>query len=107
MDIEFVKVARVADIPERHSKRITVGDEEIALWHVDGKFYAVNNVCPHQHIPALHEGTVDGLKLTCPMHGWTYSLETGIAEFGNGRVKTYKVKVEGNDLYVESPSSGW
>jgi len=107
MPADFVKVARKADIPQQRSKLIHLGEEEIALWHVKGRFYAINNVCPHQHIPALHKGTLEGIKVTCPMHGWTYSLETGVAEFGNGRVKTYQVRVEGDDVLVERPVSSW
>ncbi len=105
--VEFVKVARASDIPERRSKLIHLENEQIALWHVNGRFYAINNVCPHQHIPALHKGTLSGDKVTCPMHGWTYSLETGVAEFGDGKVKTYKVKIEGEDIFVEKPMSTW
>jgi nitrite reductase/ring-hydroxylating ferredoxin subunit len=40
------------------------------------------------------------------MHGWTYSLETGIALSGSGRVGTYTVKVEGDDVYIEQPVRG-
>jgi NAD(P)H-dependent nitrite reductase small subunit len=105
--VEFVKVARASDIPERRNKVIHLGNEQIALWHANGRFYAINNVCPHQHIPALHKGILNGDKVTCPMHGWTYSLETGVAEFGDGKVKTYRVKVEGEDIFVEKPMSTW
>ena len=35
------------------------------------------------------------------MHGWTYSLETGKAVSGDGRVKTYEVKVEGENVYLQ------
>jgi len=107
MSSEFVKVARISEIPEKRSKLICIEDVQIALWHVGGRFYAVNNICPHQHIPALHMGTVDGIRLTCPMHGWTYCLDTGVAETGNGRVKTYRVKLEGQDILVEKPVHDW
>jgi nitrite reductase (NADH) small subunit len=97
----FVHVARVREIPDRRSKKIILGDREIALWHVGDKFYAIGNVCPHQHFSSLHQGILDGLFLTCPMHGWTYSLETGIASVGNGRVPTYRVEVRGEDVFLE------
>ena len=103
--MSLVKVARVSDIPQGRSKLVKMNGEEIALWHVGEKFYAVNNVCSHQHISALHQGTLDGLRLTCPMHGWTYSLETGIAESGSGRVRTYQVVRMGEDLLLEEPES--
>ena len=99
----FVRVAHIREIPDRCSKKIILGGEEIALWHVGDRFYAVGNVCPHQHFSALHQGILDGLFLTCPMHGWTYSLETGIAIVGNGRVLTYRVELWGDDVIMEGP----
>ncbi len=103
----FVQVARVAEIPDRRSKRVTVGDHDIALWHVDGGYYAISNVCSHQHIPALHLGLLEGLRVTCPMHGWTYSLVTGLAESGEGRVRTFKVIVEGDAIFIEDVAPLW
>ena len=107
LDDEFVKVACVSDIPERRSRLVHVEGEEIALWRVDGRIYAINNICPHQHTPALHQGTLDGIKLSCPMHGWTFSLETGVATFGNGKARIYNVKVVGENVYVEKPIRSW
>jgi 3-phenylpropionate/trans-cinnamate dioxygenase ferredoxin subunit len=101
--MEFVRVARFSEIPERRSKLIKVDDQEIAVWRVQGKLYAINNVCPHQHFALLHQGTLDGIHLTCPMHGWTFSLEDGKATTGNGRAKVYQVKVEGDIVFVERP----
>jgi nitrite reductase/ring-hydroxylating ferredoxin subunit len=99
----FVRVARLSDIAEGKSARVRLGDDEIALWHVRGKLYAIGNVCSHQHFSELHNGILSGLSVVCPMHGWTYSLETGIALSGSGRVATYKVNVERDDVYIERP----
>ncbi len=104
MSAAYVKVAKLADLSERHGKFIRIEDDEIALFKVDGKLYAIDNVCPHQHISALHQGELTGLTVTCPMHGWTYSLETGKAEGGSGQVKTYPVKVVGENVFIEVQS---
>ncbi|MBI5474752.1 MAG: Rieske 2Fe-2S domain-containing protein [Ignavibacteriae bacterium] len=100
----FVKIARISDLPERRGKFVRIEDEELALFKIDGKVYAIGNVCPHQHISALHQGELNGLCITCPMHGWTYSLETGLAEGGSGRVITYPVKIVGENVFVEVQS---
>lgn len=102
----FVPVARLSDIAEGRSIRVTLGDDDLALWRVGGKLYAIGNVCSHQHFSELHRGILSGLTVACPMHGWTYSLETGIALSGSGRVRTYNVKVEGDDVYVELTAGG-
>jgi nitrite reductase/ring-hydroxylating ferredoxin subunit len=99
----FVAVARLSDLPEGHGRRVRVGDEDIALWRVGGRIYAVGNVCPHQHSAVLHQAIRNGLEITCPMHGWTYSLETGTATVGSGRVQVYRVVVDGESVTVEEP----
>jgi len=107
MAADFVRVARCSEIPERRSKLVHVEGEEIALWCVNGKFYAINNVCPHQHFSKLHEGTLEGLYVTCPMHGWSFCLEDGLPQLGNGKARVYRVKVEGGDVLVEKPVQSW
>jgi nitrite reductase/ring-hydroxylating ferredoxin subunit len=98
----FTRVAFLQEIPERRCKLVSVDGEDIVLWKVGGKIYAMNNVCPHQHFSKLHEGTLDGLFLTCPMHGWTFSLENGRAKTGNGRAKVYEVLVRNQEVYLGS-----
>jgi nitrite reductase/ring-hydroxylating ferredoxin subunit len=101
----FVSVGRASEIAEGKSRLVNLDGEEIALWHVEGKFYAVRNVCPHQHYSRLHEGTLDGIFLTCPMHGWTFCLEDGRPRIGEGRAKVYKVIVKEGEVFVEKPVS--
>ena len=97
----FTKVARVSDVQVGRSKKVIVGDLEIALWNAKGKIYAINNVCPHQHFSSLHEGTLEGICVTCPMHGWTFSLETGEATSGEGKALVYTVEVRGDQVFVD------
>jgi nitrite reductase (NADH) small subunit len=91
----------MSEIAEKRGKLIRIEDDEIALFKVDGKLYAINNVCAHQHFSMLHQGKVHGGTVSCPMHGWTYSLETGAATTGNGCVKTYPVRVAGENVFIE------
>ena len=100
----FIKVARLSEIGERRSKKVLIGDEEVALWRVGGRIYAIGNVCAHQHFSMLHQGILNGLTVSCPMHGWTYSLETGKATSGSGAVRTYRVMVEDDAVFVEQTS---
>jgi nitrite reductase (NADH) small subunit len=103
----YSRVAAFSDLPEKKGRMVLVADEEVALWKVDGTVYAVNNLCPHQHAPALHIGHLSGLSVSCPMHGWTFSLLDGREESGFGRVHTRRVIVEGDDVYVEELRQSW
>jgi nitrite reductase/ring-hydroxylating ferredoxin subunit len=102
--IRYVKVGEVSDFAGGRPKRVVVENTELALFFVKGQFYAVQNECPHQHYSALHEGILNGLEVTCPMHGWTFDLATGRAIVGGGRLKSFAVKTSGNDILVEAPN---
>ena len=89
---------------EGRGVRVRIGEHDIALWRLQGRLYALANTCPHQHISALHSGTLEDRCVTCPMHGWTFSLETGNAVTGNGRVRVYPVRENGGWVEIYLPS---
>jgi nitrite reductase/ring-hydroxylating ferredoxin subunit len=95
---------RAADVAEGRSLRLCLEDHDIALWRIQGQLHAIANTCPHQHVAALHTGTVEGRCITCPMHGWTFSLETGLAVRGSGRVRVYPVSEVDGWVHVSVPA---
>ena len=98
---EFVKAAKVSDIPPGDARVVSVAGREIALCNVEGTFYAVDNTCPHRGGP-LGEGFIDGTRLTCPWHGWQYDLTTGqnVLPLSAG-VTCFAARIEGDDVLVE------
>jgi nitrite reductase/ring-hydroxylating ferredoxin subunit len=106
-DPGYVTVAKRSQLREGRALRITIEDEDIAVWLVRGEVYAIDNVCSHQHLPVLFRGTVEDCAVTCPMHGWSYSLETGRGVAGNGCIRTFRVKIEGEDVMIERPAASW
>ncbi|MGB2960765.1 MAG: Rieske (2Fe-2S) protein [Bacteroidota bacterium] len=109
MGATFVHVAKLGEVPEGRSKRVQVGDLDVALWKVDGRLFAIANLCAHQHLPTMHEAHREGLAISCPMHGWTFSLESGRELDGKGKLATYPVRVEGDEILVDvsQSSAGW
>jgi nitrite reductase/ring-hydroxylating ferredoxin subunit len=98
----FAKVATVSEMAESTVKAIVVHDKPMALARVAGQFYAINGVCPHRGGP-LAEGALNGCVLTCPWHGWTFDVRTGLPDHPGGHtVSAYEVRVEGEDILV-----GW
>ena len=97
---EFIAVARANDVPEGTVRAVRAGEEEIALAHCDGGFYAVQPQCLHLQGP-LGEGSLEGCVLTCPWHGWQYDVRTGRNEFDLAiQLKTYDVQVADGEIRV-------
>lgn len=100
---DFVRVASVSEIAAGQGKVIELGGRTIAVFNCDGTFYAIDNTCKHQGGP-LGEGELAGTVVTCPWHGWTYDVSTGISpDDPECAVERYEVKVEGADVMVALP----
>ncbi len=95
------------DVPEGTAKEALAGGRVIALFHVQGQFYALDGVCPHAGGP-LGCGALAGTTITCPWHGWQFDVTTGRHGF-NPRYQhpAFRVIVDGNALFVDlGESSG-
>lgn len=97
---DFVRAAKVTEVPPGTAKVIVVFGHPVALFNVDGMYHAVSNVCLHRGGP-IGEGTLDGTTVTCPLHGWQYDVRSG-RNLANplARLRTYAVRVEGDDILV-------
>ncbi len=97
---EDVKVVRVPDMPPGSARVIQAKGKEVALYNVDGNFYATSNVCPHQGAP-LGEGTLEGNQVICPWHAWVFKVTDGTSPV-NPRlsIATFPVRVDGEDVIV-------
>lgn len=97
---DFVKVGKKGDIPAGSGKTVDVKGKAVAVFNVDGNFYAIDNTCLHRGGP-LGEGELDGKIVTCPWHGWRYDVTTGANEMNPSvTVQKFQVKVEGDDILV-------
>ena len=99
--MEFVKVAAVGEIAPGRAKRVEVGEEEIAVFNLDGAYYAIGDTCSHEEA-SLAEGDVFGDCVECPLHGSEFDLKTGRAKSLPAvlPVPTYPVQVAGDDILV-------
>lgn len=93
-------MAKVRDVRPGESKVVVVAGRPVALFNVNGTFYATDNTCLHRGGP-VGEGFLDGAVATCPHHGWQYDVRTG-QSFMNpeAKLRTYQVIVEGEDVKV-------
>ena len=106
--MEFVKVAKCADLPAGKMMMVTANGKEILLANVAGAYSAIANQCTHLG-GSLVKGELDGCIVKCPRHGAAFDVTTGKAvadakiAFVKMKVKdetAYSVKVEGADILV-------
>jgi len=98
----FVVVARASDIPPGQARAYAVRGRDIAVFNVAGRFYAIDNSCPHQGGP-LAEGWIDGTIVTCPWHAWCFDVTSGDMTMGGyTSVDAFDVRIEDLTLSVAS-----
>lgn len=96
----LTKVAKVSEVPPGTGKVVDVEGTAVAVFNCEGRFYAMANTCTHRGGP-LGEGSLAGTTVTCPWHGWQYDVTSGACHTNPaGAVKTFDVKVEGDELFV-------
>jgi nitrite reductase/ring-hydroxylating ferredoxin subunit len=102
----WVRIADVAECPPGTSLEAIVEDRVIALFNVDGSFFALDGVCPHQGGP-LGKGQLSGCIVTCPWHGWQFDVRSGQhqlnAKFSHTR---YDVRTEEGSLLIDLETPG-
>lgn len=101
---QFATVAKVGEIPEGRGKTFLVGDREIAVFHVGGRYYALDDYCPHMGA-SLGVGDVRDGAVICDRHLWAFNLSDGSClDVPALRAETFEVRVEGDEIQVRVPS---
>jgi NAD(P)H-dependent nitrite reductase small subunit len=100
----WTKVANVQEMSPNKGKQVTVNGKPLALFQVEGTFYAIDDTCPHRGAP-LWQGEVFGTEVECPFHAARFDLTTGahLCPPAKADVKAYKVQVVGDEVQVDVP----
>ena len=98
---DFARVADVTEIPDPGKTLVEVDGEMIALFHVDGRYYALDDVCTHDGGP-LADGELRDHKIACPRHGAKFDIRTGAALTMPAvrATRAHDVKVEDGGVFV-------
>jgi nitrite reductase/ring-hydroxylating ferredoxin subunit len=98
---EFQRALAAADLPPGQCTEAAVGGKAVAIFNVDGRFYAISNTCLHRGGP-LGQGMLTGQSVMCPWHAWSWDVATG-ENTANPELKvpSYPVKVEDGQVLVQ------
>ena len=99
-------VGAVSEIIPDKGKYIEFGEKEIALFQINGSFFAIDNRCPHRGGPLFRGALEGGPSIRCPLHGWLFDLKNGQC-LNQSEVKlvSYAVKVDKDKIYICMESS--
>jgi nitrite reductase (NADH) small subunit len=99
--MNWISIGTLSDIPRRGARCVATPQGKIAVFRTaDDQVFAIEDHCPHKGGP-LSQGIVHGAAVTCPLHNWVISLETGKALGADeGAVRTMPVKIDGERLFL-------
>jgi nitrite reductase/ring-hydroxylating ferredoxin subunit len=98
----FVKVAKTDEIAFGQAVGVEVNGKGLALFNIDGNFYALDDTCTHKGGP-LSEGAIAGEEVTCPWHKAKFNIRTGhvLSPPARRGVRRYNIRVMGTNIEVE------
>lgn len=99
---QWMKVARADQVAPGTSIAVDLPQAALAICNVEGRFYAIENLCTHDDGP-LGEGALDGFRIQCPRHLAYFDVRTGKALTLPAvmDVERYPVRVQDGDVEVE------
>jgi 3-phenylpropionate/trans-cinnamate dioxygenase ferredoxin component len=97
-------VAKLGDILPETTRKVEINGIPVLLCNVAGSIYAIEDVCTHDG-GELDQGELEGERIMCPRHGAYFDVKTGAALTLPAilPVRTFPVRVEGDDVYLETP----
>jgi len=100
---QWIDIADLEAVKQRGARVIKTAHGCVAVFRTsDDEVFALRNSCPHKQGP-LSDGIVHGKSVTCPLHNWVISLETGLVQGPDeGAVATYPTKVEAGRILARS-----
>lgn len=101
MSMQWTDAAAVADVPEEDIIGIDVAGRDIALYSVEGRIYATDNVCTHGNA-RLCDGFLEGHEIECPLHQGKFDVRTGQPTCApiTEAIRSYPVKIEDGRVWL-------
>ncbi|HWT17697.1 MAG TPA: non-heme iron oxygenase ferredoxin subunit [Variovorax sp.] len=100
-DSQWTEAAAVDEVPADDVVGMQVGGRDIALYNVDGRIYATDNVCTHGHA-RLCEGFLEGHEIECPLHQGKFDVRNGKPTCApvTEAIRSYPVKIDAGRVFL-------
>ena len=97
-----VRVCSQLDVAPGTVKAFAVGAAMLAVYHIDGTFYATDDECTHA-AASLADGLLEGDVIECCMHMGSFHVPTGnvVAPPCEVPLRTYQVVLMGDDIFAD------
>jgi len=101
--MNWIDIGALSDIPAQGARVVKTAQGCVAVFRTaEDRVFAIDDACPHKGGP-LSEGIVHGNSVTCPLHAWVFSLETGMAQgVDEGLVQSYPARVEAGRILLDA-----
>jgi nitrite reductase/ring-hydroxylating ferredoxin subunit len=101
----WYRVASTADLRDGEGLAVILDDTPIALYRIDGRIVAIDDVCTHE-FAILSQGFVEDGVVECPLHAAQFDIASGRCLSGPASqdLRTYSVRLDGDDIYVAAPA---
>jgi nitrite reductase (NADH) small subunit len=98
----WTRITKTENVPPQEGRAVTIGGMELAIFNLSDRFATIENQCPHKGGP-LCDGIVSGTAVVCPLHGWRFDLNTGLAVRASlpACITVFPTRVEGGIILVD------
>lgn len=97
----FKFLCNINELKDGRGKRFFIDDCDVAVFKVDNKIYALNNICPHQKSAIIFDGIIEDEKISCPAHGWQFNLSNGCYADGRKGLDVHQIKLIGDKVFIK------
>jgi len=98
----YQTVCTTAEIPDGEARVFAVGEIMVGVFHVGGKYFALDNQCPHAGA-SLALGSIEGDVVRCRIHHWGFCLRDGVyvdEDKPNCNARTFPVRIVDDQVQV-------
>ena len=98
---DWKMVARCSDIAENDAVTVQLGKHQIAIFNVEGHYFATDAFCTHARAP-LVDGYLDGEVIECPLHQGRFNLRSGkaLCSPATRDLRTFPLRIDGGDIRI-------